>query len=106
MDFVMDDDYCDDVESDHANFRFERLEAGRYAVSASLMIGDKVETRRIECSNAAWGTAQLEEELSELLLAHERAKALPRLLPPTDTELKASDKRARRKTRTSNSSGS
>jgi hypothetical protein len=74
MDFLMDDD-SDDFEQDHANVRFERLELGRYAVHAQIMVGGKVQSRRIECSNPAYGTAQLEEQLSELLLAHERAKA-------------------------------
>jgi hypothetical protein len=43
--------------------------------TAIATVGDKVQTRRLECSNPASGTAQLQEELSELLLAHERAKA-------------------------------
>jgi hypothetical protein len=64
-----------DDDDSFANVSFERLGCGRYAVSASLMIGDTVQKRRIECANPAWGTAQLEEQLSELLLAHERAKA-------------------------------
>jgi hypothetical protein len=33
------------------------LGCGRYAVSASLMVGDKVQKRRIECSNPAFGAA-------------------------------------------------
>jgi hypothetical protein len=72
MDGFLDDD---EQQQQFANISMERLGCGRYAVSASLMVGDKVQKRRIECSNPAWGTAQLEEELSELLLAHERAKA-------------------------------
>ena len=55
--------------------RFERLGSGRYAVFGQIMVGDKLERRRCECSNPAYGSARLEEQLSELLLAHERAKA-------------------------------
>jgi hypothetical protein len=73
----MDDDFFDDEhdEQQFANISMERLGCSRYAVSASIMVGSKVEKRRIECANPAWGTAQLEEELSELLLVHERTKA-------------------------------
>jgi hypothetical protein len=39
-------------------------------VYAQIVVGDKVEKRSIECANPAWGTAQLEEQLSELQLAH------------------------------------
>ena len=53
----------------------ERFEAPRDRRPNSFGADTKVEKRRIECSNPAWGTAQLEDQLSELLLAHERAKA-------------------------------
>jgi hypothetical protein len=39
-------------------------------ITGAVMVGDKVGRRQIECSNPEWGT----EELSELLLAHERSK--------------------------------
>jgi DNA invertase Pin-like site-specific DNA recombinase len=65
----------DDELEQFCTVRVERLGNGRYAVFGEIEVGDKVEKRRIECSNPAWGTAQLEEQLSELLLAHERAKA-------------------------------
>jgi hypothetical protein len=65
----------DDELEQFCDVRFERLGSGRFAVFGQIEVGGKVEMRRIQCSNPAWGTAQLEEELSELLLAHERAKA-------------------------------
>jgi hypothetical protein len=72
-----DDELADfeDPDFEVAAVRFERLGNGRYAVFGQIAVANKVETRRVECSNPAYGNARLEEQLSELLVAHERAVA-------------------------------
>jgi hypothetical protein len=71
---------------------FERLEPGRYAVFAQVVIDGTVEQRRRECSNPAYGFAQLEEEICDLLSAREMARPRStRLLPFTKAELDAMD---------------
>jgi hypothetical protein len=67
----------DDLNDDNfASIRFERPQKhpGKYTVFASAMIGGKAQLRRLECNNPAYGWAHLEGEISELMLAHARAK--------------------------------
>jgi hypothetical protein len=56
----MDDD--DDL-TELAEINYERIDAGKYVVVGELRINGKMQTRRIECRNPAFGWAKLEQEV-------------------------------------------
>jgi hypothetical protein len=73
----MDDDAFDDdnLATELADIRYERLGAGKYVVAGELRINGKLQTRRIECQNPAYGWAKLEEEVEDILIAQVSAEA-------------------------------
>ena len=72
---VMHDDDLDEELAMLANLEFERRALGRYAVSAEILVGGKMQTRRIECSNPAYARAQILAEIEDMLVAQVRAEA-------------------------------
>jgi len=65
----------DDEFTEFANLQFERVTAGRYVVVGEVRVSGRLQTRRVECRNPAYGFAKLEEEIEDLLMAQVRAEA-------------------------------